>query len=378
MPSTKEDKFLEEKIIISYNDIDATVDVYDTPLGQKFILALKDNLKAKRILEKNFCFMGFADSKRDLTYLCNELNENIRQINRFEFEPPYERIDPFTADDFQYSSNLPVGWNEDGKHIGLKLKHEACNLLHRYFEDLQGTAWQLSDYYKQADPETRYAIRQLNNLCHEIESWVDAYRKKVIEPEWIRPSQITTFLNAPRQDLVEKDFILFQENRYDRELGGVYLHWSQIGKTLYEVFRDEGGTKIDEATCSAINHQKFYSGEFDIEWGQTITEVKDKFKKKEMDKFREWLAENNYDWKDPTLALGYIKIGQVDLDDAFGTNVPFEKIYSKMSNNLNISKIKITGEHTVECDYPYTLESDNWKQIQLEGLRSGYKSRNLR
>ena len=378
VPSTKEDKFLEEKIIISYNDIDATVDVYDTPLGQKFILALKDNLTAKRILEKNFCFMGFADSKRDLTYLCNELNENIRQINRFEFEPPYERIDPFTADDFQYSSNLPVGWNEDGKHIGLKLKHEACNLLHRYFEDLQGTAWQLSDYYKQADPETRYAIRQLNNLCHEIESWVDAYRKKVIEPEWIRPSQITTFLNAPRQDLVEKDFILFQENRYDRELGGVYLHWSQIGKTLYEVFRDEGGTKIDEATCSAINHQKFYSGEFDIEWGQTITEVKDKFKKKEMDKFREWLAENNYDWKDPTLALGYIKIGQVDLDDAFGTNVPFEKIYSKMSNNLNISKIKITGEHTVECDYPYTLESDNWKQIQLEGLRSGYKSRNLR
>ncbi len=378
VPSTKEDKFLAEKIVISYNDIDAGVAVYDNSLGEKFILALKDNLKAKRILEKNFCFMGFADSKRDLNYLCKELNNNITQINSFDFNPAYERIDPFKADDFQYSSNLPVGWNEDGKHIGLKLKHEACNLLHRYFEDLQGTAWQLSPYYKQADMQTKYAIRQLNNICHEIESWVDAYRKKVIEPEWIRPSQITTFLNAPRLELSQEDFNLFQENRYNRELGGVYLHWSQIGKTLYEVFRDEGGIKLDEATCSAINHQKFYSGEFDIEWGQTITELKDEFKRKEMDKFREWLSANGYDWNDPTLALGYIKVGQIDLDTVFGKGAAFEKIYSEMSNNLNISRIKITGKDTIECDYPYTLESDNWKQIQLEGLNSGYKSRNMR
>jgi hypothetical protein len=67
---------------------------------------------------------------------------------------------------------------------GKRLKHESCNLLHRYFEELQGTAWQLSPYYKQADPETKYAIRQLNNICHEIESWVKHTEKK-IEPDWI-------------------------------------------------------------------------------------------------------------------------------------------------------------------------------------------------
>ena len=60
-------------------------------------------------------------------------------------------------------------------------------------------------------------------------------------PEWMRPSQITTFLNAPRKDLHKADYNLFKSNRYLRELGGVYLHWSQVGKTLYEVFRDEGG-----------------------------------------------------------------------------------------------------------------------------------------
>ncbi len=83
----------------------------------------------------------------------------------------------------------------------------------------------------------------------------------------MRPSQITTFLHAPRYDLHEKDFDLFKQNRYDRELGGVYLHWSQVGKTLYEVFRDEHAPVMTKSMCSEINHQKYYSGEFDIEWG---------------------------------------------------------------------------------------------------------------
>ena len=246
--------------------------------------------------------------------------------------------------------------------------------MHRYFEELQGTAWKLSDYYKQADPETKYAIRQLNNLCHEIESWVISHRKKVIEPEWIRPSQITTFLNAPRYDLLPEDYEYFKQNRYKRELGGVYLHWSQIGKTLYEVFRDEGGVKMDEATCSEINHQKYYSGEFDVEWGQTIDENTFDWKQKEMDQFRQWLSMNGYDWQDPRLALGYIKLGQVDLQQSFGTE-SFIEIYDKMSNNLNITNIK-TG--SAECDYDYSLDSDDWKEIQMEGLESGYKSRGVR
>jgi hypothetical protein len=158
------------------------------------------------VLEKNFCFLGFADSKRDLHHLVRELNKSVEQINSFTFDPAYEKIHPFVSDDFQYSRNLPVGRDDDGKHLGLKLKHESCNLLHRYFEELQGTAWKISNYYKQADANTKYAIRQLNNLCHEIESWVLSYRKSIIEPEWVRPSQITTFLNAPRHNLQEEDF----------------------------------------------------------------------------------------------------------------------------------------------------------------------------
>jgi hypothetical protein len=373
VPSTLEDKFLFEKIIIEYDNNKVKVDIYDTALGKRFIEALKDNLVQKRILEKNFCFLGWAGSNRDLSFLCHELNKNIEQINSFDFNPSYERIDPFVPDDFQYSSRLPLG---PGKP-GLNLKHEACNLLHRYFEELQGTAWKLSPYYKQACPTTKYAIRQLNNLCHEIESWVLSYRKSIIEPEWMRPSQITTFLNAPRHELHEEDFQLFKQNRYKRELGGVYLHWSQVGKTLFEVFRDEHAPVMTDALCSEINHQKYYSGEFDIEWGQSIHEGNAEWHKKEMQGFKSWLKGNNFDWEDPKLSLGYIKLGQVNLQSSF-QDTSFIKIYDTLKDNLNISNIQIIGNENYKNNFPYTLDSEDWKQIQMEGLRKGYESRSMR
>ena len=380
MPSTEKNNFIHDMVRVGLVDKAYYFQIYDTPLGHRWLEALKDNLKQKRVLEKNFCFLGFADSKRDLRYLCRELNKSVEKINSFAFNPPYEKIHPFKSDDFQYSSNLPIGKWDDGdisKTLGKRLKHEACNLLHRYFEELQGTAWQMSEYYKQADVETKYAIRQLNNICHEIESWVNADRKKAFEPEWMRPSQITTFLNAPRFDLHEEDFELFKKNRYDRELGGVYLHWSQVGKTLYEVFRDEHAPKMTDALCSEINHQKYYSGEFDVEWGQTITEKQD-FKKEEMDDYRNWLKENNYDWEDPKLSLGYIKVGQIDIQRTFGTNATIHDIHETMNSNLDITSIKTITGPSVETDYPYTLDSDNWKHIQMEGLKRGYESRSVR
>ena len=243
---------------------------------------------------------------------------------------------------------------------------------------MQGTAWKLSVYYKQADYKTKYAIRQLNNICHEIESWVLSYRKSITDPEWIRPSQITTFLNAPRFDLHKEDFELFKQNRYKRELGGVYLHWSQIGKTLYEVFRDEGAPSMDDTMCSEINHQKYYSGEFDVEWGQTIDEDTSDWQKREMDQYRAWLKDNGYDWEESELSLGYIKIGQVDLQRTFGSSATFKEIYETMSKNLNITSIKTMSNRTIECEYPYTLDSDDWQQLQIESLRQGYESRSMR
>ena len=55
-----------------------------------------------------------------------------------------------------------------------------------------------------------------------------------------------------------------------------------------------------------------------------------------------------------------------------------EDILNQMSSNLNITNIKVISDEPVECLYPYSLDDDNWKQIQMEGLKSGYKSRSVR
>jgi hypothetical protein len=357
------------------------IDIEATDFNLRWLDALKKNLKNNLHLEKNYCWLGWATGARNINYLCQQINQAIFQINCFNSQniwgvaglKQYEIRDYFTPDSVMYSENeFPVAKleNRDSNknHLGLSLKHEPMNRLHRYFEDLQGEAWNLSPYYRLADYETKWAIRQLNDLCHELESWVLSYRKFKVDPEWQRPSQITTFLNAPRYDLQDSDYDLFLKNRYDRELGGVYLHWAQIGKTQFEVFRDEGGQDIDTATCSAINSLKFYSGEFDVEWGRDIIENKHKWHAQEQQSFREWLIQNNMNYNDPKLSLGYIKIGQVNLEKSFGT-VDFAVILKKLSAHLDIYQIHADG---VVGTFNYVWSDDNYKQMQIDFLRPGY------
>jgi hypothetical protein len=82
VPSTKDqNKFLFELVRVGLDDRAYYIQTYDTPLGKRWLEALKDNLNQKRILEKNFCFLGFADSKRDLTHLVKELNKSVELIH---------------------------------------------------------------------------------------------------------------------------------------------------------------------------------------------------------------------------------------------------------------------------------------------------------
>jgi len=63
----------------------------------------------------------------------------------------------------------------------------------------------------------------------------------------------------------------FLTNGYDRVFGGVYMHWTQIGKTLFEVFRDEHAPELTATVCEAITELKYFSGEFDVEWGKSVS-----------------------------------------------------------------------------------------------------------
>lgn len=370
----------------NFNDtIDVHFDIEKNNFTDRWKQELKNLLKQNYHLEKNYCFMGFVfeSNPRNVDFLCHELNTAIEQINKFNSQGMWQKfgLDSyhintfFDRDTVMHDENLPIGDASGDPWLmpGCMLKHDAMNQLHRYFEDLQGEAWGLSQYYKIADNETKYAIRQLNVLCHEIESWVNNYRKYKYQPQWTYPSQITTWLQAPRKLLEDDDYKLFQINGYERKFGGLYLHWAQVGKTHLEVFRDEEGADIDDVICSAISALKYYTGEFDIGWHPDDTYENAPWFKEEQEKFILWLKKNGFDTNDPKLSLGYIKLGQCNFQKSFGTNNMFE-VWNILSSHLDIYKITLDD---VSNTFDYVWSEPNYKQKQIDVMKSGYKSSSL-
>lgn len=338
----------------------------ETQLAQDWQSALKEELnKDNSHLEKNYCWHGWHNTQRDLKYLCDtynrhadRLNANIKNYKHIDYIYPDTVMNPFT------------GINEDGKRGG-GVNHDIMNTVHNHFEILQGTVEHLSDYYKNADPETKYSIRQINNLCHEIETLCLSLRKQYYIPEWVRPSQITTFLNVKRYDLTDEHRQGFLTNGYDRKFGYVYMHWTQIGKTLFEVFRDEHAADLTDAMCDAITHLKYYSGEFDIEWGRDVVYGNEyPWHTKEIDDFNNWLKWNKLNPKDPTLSLGYLEIGKINLQKSFGTEDPFA-IWNIMGNKLDIYSIEVDDAKAV---YNYSWADEDFEQRQIDFMMPGYMS----
>jgi len=325
-----------------------------TQLANDWISALREILDQKLTLEKSFCFLGWPNGPRTVEYLCDELNGYIDIINRYDYTrhdlPAYVIEEWFHPNAVRFPDTFPIETrtpeNFDGKNekLGLKLKHEIMNQLHNHFERLEGTVENPSPYGQVSPPDVRNAIRQLNNICHELESLILSQRKFRVAPEWVRPSQITTFFNATRYDLSDEHRQGFLKNGYDRRFGHVYMHWTQIGKTLIEVFRDEDAPDLDATTCEAITHLQYYSGEFDIEWARDVVRGTDcPWHDEDQLRFENWLLKHGLDPKDPKLSLGHLEIGKVDLERSFGTTDMF-KIWDLMGSRLNIQSIEIIEE----------------------------------
>lgn len=323
----------------------------DSQLAQDWIVALKHALVSGNLLEKNFCFLGFPHTARTLEYLCDELTQAKLTINNY-FDD-YQILEEFTADTLRH---------------GLDPNHELLNQLHNHFERLQGTVETLSEYYHRADYDTKYAIRQLNLICHEIESLLLSQRKLVRDPDWVRPSQITTFLATQRYALTDEHRQGFLANGYDRVFGGVYMHWTQIGKTLFEVWRDEDAPKLDATVCEAITHLKYYSGEFDIDWGRSCRLGEHDWHDRDIAQFTAWLEENDLNPQDTNLSLGYLPLGQVDLLASFDT-IDTQAIWKMLGDHLDIVSIEVDG---VANYFNYCWTDADYKQQQIAMMRPGY------
>ena len=373
---------------LNYNDqVDYYINVHDNPLAKDWADALKKLLQSNSLLEKNFCFMGFPKTARNLDYLCQQLNKAVFQINQFNATLQWQQngLEPYLIEDYflpdvvRFGDEYEIGalgnkicQDNDYyfQHLGLQTKQGVMNRLHNHFELLQGTVSELSPYYRIADYETKYAIRQLNNLCHELENLLLGQQKQKYMKEWVRPSQITTWLNATRYDLKDEHKQGFLVNQFDRKFGHVYMHWAQIGKTYYEVFRDENAPDLTDTVCDAITQLKYYSGEFDIEWGKDTVygNTDTPWVTEHINKFKKWMRDNNKNPDDPELSNGHLLIGEIDLIKSFGTTDRFA-IWDILSSHLDIYSIEVDGIKQV---YDYCWTDKNYRQMQIDIMRHGY------
>lgn len=311
------------------------INVWDLGLSRRWLKALDAALGDGLNLQKNYCFMGFADGPRSGQLLCEEINRSIAHINQSSLT-------------YKIQDHFNVKTCLDGQDI----RHDRFNRLHRYFEDLQGVSGHMSLHWHQADAETRWHISQLNLLCHEFEAWALSWRKKQTLPEWQRPSQLMCWNRAPRFALDSRDFDLFGIDTIARPLGGVYVGVNKaIGKHHWEVFQDEGrDSRIDELTTTTLRSQTEAAADFDIEWGQDPGQHP--FMHSQLSEFRQWLIDNGFDPDDPALTIGHPQIGQVDLERSFGTQDHFA-IWQQLSTHLDVAAVR-TSQQSAQYDYHWS------------------------
>ena len=333
------------------------IDVFDTPLSKKWLAALNNVIRNKLVLEKNYCFFGFADSARSPEFITTEINKSILAINTANLG--------YTINDY-FSVQNTIQTGEIGHGLpGMKLVQEKMNQLHRYFEDLQGVSGSMSPYYNNADSATRWHIRQLNLLCHEYESLVLSKRKQVQAPEWQRPSQLMCWLNAPRFTLDASDFELFGIESIARPLGGVFVGVNKaVGKHHWEVFNDEGrDSRIDELTTTSLRGQTEAAGDFDIEWANDPGQYH--WMQEQFVAFSEWLLINGFDPDDKSLTIGHPQVGQVDLHASFGTD-DYREIWHLLTEYSDVLSIETSEE---SATYNYTWSDADFMQHQIAALQ---------
>ena len=345
-------RLLLDVIEMDLEDLTVYINVYDSSLGRKWLASLNNLIANNYHLEKNYCFFGFADGKRNGDYLVDQINASIQAIN--EKNIGYQINDHFTLDAVLRSDR--------------KINHDRFNNLHRYFEDLQGVSGRMSPYYTAADSETRWHIRQLNGLCHEFESWALSWNKKHSAPEWQRPSQLMCWLNSPRFILDDDDYELFGIESINRSTGGVFVGVNKaVGKHHWEVFVDEANYnaehRTDSLTTSTLKPQTEAAGDFDIEWAQNPAGAP--WQTRTLANFRTWLINNGFDPEDKTLTIGHPQVGQVNLTKTFGTE-DYASIWQQLNTRLNVTAIRTSD---AQAEYSYNWADADYMQQQIIKLQ---------
>ena len=347
------DKFL---VLQLQNPVDKTdildlrINLKDTTIANAWFDQCVKCLDQKLHVEKNFCWLGWPDPNRNVDFLKQKLSECVNRINTF-------------------SNNNPIwgGYRIETNWTDIS-SNDALNQLHHHFEILMGQVWDVSNYIKTADDTTKYQIRQLNNLVHELQS-----RRNVegIAFSNIQPMTIVSYLNIERE--------LFQDEYYDhfdlnKNFGDIFLHYSQTGKTPIEAYTD----RDDHVFDNNINALRYLSGEYNVWWGDsmsstTLTETKNNLKSWLNDKGVIKSEEQNFsyyvDQEDNKQGIGWITVAQI-----VNPYANKEELLKAISTKLNIVKLTayINNSEIASHSWDYSWADSSYEDLEISILKDHF------
>ena len=263
------------------NTIEVDCTIFDNPLTQKWGSLLEGVMQNDFIAYvKTFSLVGNLSQNRPPEQIIKELVDGVRLLKNATWYPEYNKI------------------NEDFETLLHTYDQDMLNDLHHHFDQLQGQIWNPTHYLAAATGEERFAISKLNLCCHELEAYHDAKDKKAAGED-----HSVYFYYSISGTPVFEGISLEEKMSFTRTVGNgmIYLHYAQTGKTWHEAYIDQD----DVVPTDNITEHRTITGEFSSHIGKPYDIDLD-------EGFRNYIINRGKDPEDPSLAIGYCPIGQIN------------------------------------------------------------------
>jgi hypothetical protein len=260
-------------------------------------------------------FNRFPIEGRDNVFLAKKLESIISYIN---------------------SSFLNTEYGYEIKRTSVPLDYpiEVHNELHHHFEVLIGQVWNPSPWWElimnSGDKKLVNAVLALNDISHELEE----YTTENIPPHYHLLFEYPDSVENHTLELPEEVRDIFSIGAVE---GGVYLNYTQLGKTLEEVI-NENDEEIFEENISA---HRLVNGSFSLCFeGEDESEQKQQHLREQYRELAEKKGIPNLD--DPRMTIGRPLIGKIvgeNYQEIYHTLIEYNKLvkietenYSKVIN----------------------------------------------
>jgi hypothetical protein len=273
--------------------------VLDTPPAIKWLGCLSSVLDAKSPIAKHMLrrekvpgrFTGIPGCEKTTVDLAYLINQCVKKINSYQ------------------PNTIPL---EASSQADQKLLNE----LHKYFELLRGPCLEPAAFFATAPASIQESLEDFNLYIHEYEGLLNC------ENPGDQAAVDITFLNERmRLPMSPDDYRYFD---MQRDFGGLYLHYSEVGKPLLSAFED----KDEVIGIHNLRPLEHISASFDIYFGESS---KYRYDLAFRMRLHRWIRSLDLDPLDPKLCLGFVKIGQVILDNRFAgmSRIQFLEYFSR-------------------------------------------------